>query len=267
MSCTILRNPYAAILRAIWSTIINVAQSTANTLGICQLSPFTKTSQHENNTISDSGAANPLGLLHPDCNQRGVGMQIHIKCEGKTTEGLTFDQIALALQQDLIGGSQAFDLITELKTGGGSAACTIVYLLLEYRICASGLEWVVIDTELEGLQKKPLLEVVSRNTPTLSQRKQYSRSGWVYLVKAEELNQYKIGRSRTPDIRLKELQKQSPIKLTLIHLIECQDAAVAETYLHKRFAKCRVGGEWFELSNKDVVWITSLTSLEGVADE
>ena len=259
MTDTILRNPYAAILRAIWSIIIEISQGTANTLAD-RLSSFIHPNRQYEYTIPDSGAANPLGLLpYPDCTDGGIGMQIHIKCEGKTTEGLTFDQIALALQQDLIGGSQAFDLITELKTGGGSAACTIVYLLLEYRICASGLEWVVIDTELEGLQKKPLLEVVSRNTPTLSQRKQYSRSGWVYLVKAEELNQYKIGRSRTPDIRLKELQKQSPIKLTLIHLIECQDAAVAETYLHKRFAKCRVGGEWFALSNKDVVWITSQT--------
>lgn len=65
MTCTILRNPYAAILRAIWSIIIEVAQSTANTLGICRLSPFTLTSQqYEYNT--DSGAANPLGLLlHP----------------------------------------------------------------------------------------------------------------------------------------------------------------------------------------------------------
>ena len=70
MTSTILRNPYAAILRAIWSIIIDVAQSTANTLGICQLSPFTKTSQHENNITPDSGAANPLGLL------------LHLKCRG-----------------------------------------------------------------------------------------------------------------------------------------------------------------------------------------
>lgn len=69
MTNTILQNPYTAILSAIWSIIINVAQSTANTLGICRLSPFTKTSQHENNTISDSGAANPLGLLHLEHNR------------------------------------------------------------------------------------------------------------------------------------------------------------------------------------------------------
>ena len=72
MTSAILQNPYTAILSAIWSIIINIAQSTANTLGICQLNPFTQTSQHENNIISDSGAANPLGLLHPKCRDGGA---------------------------------------------------------------------------------------------------------------------------------------------------------------------------------------------------
>lgn len=66
MTSTILRNPYAAILRAIWSIIIEISQGTANTLAHW-LSPFRspKTSQHHEYTIPDSGAANPLGLLHP----------------------------------------------------------------------------------------------------------------------------------------------------------------------------------------------------------
>ena len=46
MNSTILQNPYTAILSAIWSIIISIAQSTANTLGICQLSPFTQTSHY-----------------------------------------------------------------------------------------------------------------------------------------------------------------------------------------------------------------------------
>lgn len=189
-------------------------------------------------------------------------MQTYIKCEGKTTEGLTFDQIALALQQGFIGGNQAFDLIGELKTGGGSAACTTVYLLLEYKICDSGSEWVLIDTELGLIPKEPLISRALTETSTQNDSKRLFYAGWVYLVKAEGLNQYKIGRSKTPNIRLKELQKQSPIKLTLIHLIECQDAAAAENKLHKRFAERRVSGEWFELSDHDVKWIMSQTSLE-----
>lgn len=68
MTSTILRNPYPAILRAIWSIIIDVAQSTANTLGIRRLISLNSLkSQHHEYTIPDSGAANPLGQIHLDC--------------------------------------------------------------------------------------------------------------------------------------------------------------------------------------------------------
>lgn len=65
MSTLTLSNPYAVILSAIWG-IIKISQGTANTLAHW-LSPFftLKTSQHYE-YITDSGAANPLELLHPD---------------------------------------------------------------------------------------------------------------------------------------------------------------------------------------------------------
>lgn len=75
MTDTILQNPYAAILRAIWSIIVAIAQSTANTLNIRWLTSFSQVNQHENNTIPDGGAANPTGLLHPDCRNGGAGMK------------------------------------------------------------------------------------------------------------------------------------------------------------------------------------------------
>lgn len=71
MNSTILQNPYTAILSAIWSIIISIAQSTANTLGICQLSPFTQTSQQYEYTTDNSGTANPLGLSHPQYRDGG----------------------------------------------------------------------------------------------------------------------------------------------------------------------------------------------------
>lgn len=78
MNCISLQNPYTVILQAIWSIIKEVAQSTANTLGIRRLTFVNPKSQHENNIIPDSGAANPLGLLHPDCDEGGVGMPKHV---------------------------------------------------------------------------------------------------------------------------------------------------------------------------------------------
>lgn len=68
MSSNILSNPYTAILQAVWNIIIDVAQSTANTLG--KVRTHNTVSNHEYNT--DSGAANPLGLLHPGYRKGGV---------------------------------------------------------------------------------------------------------------------------------------------------------------------------------------------------
>ena len=71
MTSTILRNPYAAILRAIWSIIIDVAQVAGNNLG--KVRTYHTIPNHEYNT--NSGAGNPLELLHPGCMDRGVGME------------------------------------------------------------------------------------------------------------------------------------------------------------------------------------------------
>ena len=67
MTDTILRNPYAAILRAIWSIIIEISQGTGNTLAY-RLRPFLPLIQnrhYEYNT--NGGAGNPLlWLLYPE---------------------------------------------------------------------------------------------------------------------------------------------------------------------------------------------------------
>lgn len=65
MSCTILQNPYTAILQAIWS-IIKFAQGTANTLGNIQQ----RIRNYEYNI--DSGTANPLELLPHAYKEGGV---------------------------------------------------------------------------------------------------------------------------------------------------------------------------------------------------
>lgn len=70
------QNPYTVILRAIWSIIIKVAQSTENTLGICQLSSLTTLKRRQYEYTTDSGAANPLELLHPE--KWGCGMKRYL---------------------------------------------------------------------------------------------------------------------------------------------------------------------------------------------
>lgn len=185
-------------------------------------------------------------------------MEIYIKCEGTTNVGLTFGQVIVGLLDRKISISQATDLISDLEPH--IDAYTIMYLLLECDLLEFGADWIRIKP-----QKKNYVSTEIRSLPVASSLKQSTRSpGWVYLVKAEGLEQYKIGRSRTPEIRLKTLQQQSPISLTLTHLIKCTDMGATELYLHRRFSQCRVGGEWFALTPESVQWIISQDSLEGV---
>lgn len=68
MSTTILSNPYTAILQAIWGIIKEVTQAAGNNLG--KVRKYHTIPNHEYNT--NSGAGNPLELLHPDCMDGGV---------------------------------------------------------------------------------------------------------------------------------------------------------------------------------------------------
>lgn len=79
------------------------------------------------------------------------------------------------------------------------------------------------------------------------------RSGYVYLLKAEN-GLYKIGRSRTPDVRIRDITKAvAPFDIKIIHTAFYPDCYKAESDLHKLFREKRRRGEWFELSNEEVM--------------
>lgn len=80
------------------------------------------------------------------------------------------------------------------------------------------------------------------------------RSGYVYLVQSPTTN-YKIGRSRNPDDRLKTFEVKLPFEVEYAHLIKCSDMYRAESILHARFDRRRVNGEWFNLSDAEVFFI------------
>jgi hypothetical protein len=87
------------------------------------------------------------------------------------------------------------------------------------------------------------------------------RAGYVYLLGSED-GYSKIGRAKNVSKRLEQIKLQMPFKLRLIHTIRVSDCVWAESYLHKKFRHARKNGKWFKLSDTDIRWIKSLTTLE-----
>lgn len=66
----------------------------------------------------------------------------------------------------------------------------------------------------------------------------------VYIIRAEELNRYKIGYATDLKKRLSMMQVGSPVELTLVGFFEGR-SMVYERKLQRRFRKTRLRGEWF----------------------
>jgi hypothetical protein len=75
--------------------------------------------------------------------------------------------------------------------------------------------------------------------------------GYVYLLKHGSRREYKIGRTYNPLRREGELGIQLPEKCQPLHYIQTDDPEGVEAYWHRRFAKKRMGGEFFALTPQD----------------
>ena len=74
----------------------------------------------------------------------------------------------------------------------------------------------------------------------------------VYLIKTEGSN-YKIGTSKHPEKRLKQLQTGNQEKLELICTFKSEYATLLESTLHRKYSHLRENGEWYALSLEDEV--------------
>ncbi len=75
--------------------------------------------------------------------------------------------------------------------------------------------------------------------------------GYVYLMKSGKY--YKVGKTNSLDRRQYEIGLQLPEGIEPIHSIETDDPSGIEAYWHNRFKDKRLNGEWFDLSNADVI--------------
>lgn len=86
-----------------------------------------------------------------------------------------------------------------------------------------------------------------------------SDEGYVYVIRATDgSGVYKIGKSTTPDKRVKTVIGQMPMKCEALHCAWFEDHGYAEKLLHNMYSDKRVSSEWFNLSDEDVAFILSL---------
>lgn len=89
------------------------------------------------------------------------------------------------------------------------------------------------------------------------------QKGYVYLIRAIEPNShYKIGLSKEPVTRIEKLDVKLPFPVEVIHLIKTDNMRGLELSLHEKYADKRVNGEWFALTDADVLEIRAMKGIE-----
>lgn len=73
-------------------------------------------------------------------------------------------------------------------------------------------------------------------------------NGYVYFIGNLQNKVVKIGFSKKPNKRLKQLQTGSPLKLKVIY--KTKGSKLKEADLQKKFSKQRTQGEWFSISGE-----------------
>jgi hypothetical protein len=80
-------------------------------------------------------------------------------------------------------------------------------------------------------------------------------AGYVYLIGSPVFGWYKIGKSVTPEVRIKDLGILLPFKIHIIGVFSAVDHTLLEKTLHEIYADNKINGEWFEFSKKGVYTI------------
>lgn len=82
--------------------------------------------------------------------------------------------------------------------------------------------------------------------------------GYIYIIGNKEKKVYKIGLSQQPRERYKAFKTKLPFEIEIIHQIGADNMTKAEQKLHKYFYEKKTHGEWFELDEQDISFISRL---------
>jgi len=101
--------------------------------------------------------------------------------------------------------------------------------------------WYAPRADVDAYAPRPASTLPATALPT-----EWPEVAGVYFLRAAGL--VKIGRTSNVRVRLRKLQKTSPVELQLLLVLRrgSDDAKTLEAELHRRFAEHRRHGEWFE---------------------
>jgi len=86
---------------------------------------------------------------------------------------------------------------------------------------------------------------------------------YVYLIQSLENSYYKIGVSKHPKKRIKELQTGNSSELKLIEVYQSEFAHQIEKTMQRRYTHLKKEGEWFDLSiTNEVSFIKECQQIE-----
>jgi len=77
-------------------------------------------------------------------------------------------------------------------------------------------------------------------------------SGYVYLIGNPIFNWYKIGKSVTPEVRIKDIGILLPFKIKVMSVWKAENHHLMESTLHDIYQSKRINGEWFEFTGDDI---------------
>ncbi len=98
------------------------------------------------------------------------------------------------------------------------------------------------------LMNKEINIYLNQNKINIYNQKSYSKNvEYIYVIRKDESNYYKIGRTNNIERRIKQLQTSNSEILYPVKIIKTKGAAETETAIHKKYKHHQVNGEWFFL--------------------
>lgn len=85
--------------------------------------------------------------------------------------------------------------------------------------------------------------------------------GFVYLIGTPTFGWYKIGKSKTPEVRVQNIGVLLPFKIEVIGVWKSDRHSWLETHLHDKYAANRINGEWFTFMNHEIKGLESYLNM------